>query len=158
MSFRSTVSLSLTCLFVSALPNVAVLAQEGAALPGIKPSVVTTEMSEEELMKNASLLLFYNQVAQMKLQLKNDGIELDSESALEGARRALAGEEVGVPMDKIQSVMSQMQKKVMAIRAEKQKSMQAEQEEMMAKMKELAAANKTEGEKYLAENARKEGV
>ena len=115
-------------------------------------------MSEEELMKNASLLLFFNQVAQMKLQLKSDGIELDTESALEGARRALAGEEVGVPMDKIQSVMSQMQTKVLAIRAKKQKEMAAQQKEMEAQLKELAAANKMEGEKYLAENAKKEGV
>ena len=151
MSFRSSVSLSLTCLVVSALPTVGVVAQDGNAAQGIKPAVVTTEMSDEELMKNASLILFYRQVAQMKLQLKSDGIELDTESALEGARRALAGEEVGVPMDKIQSVMSQMQTKVMAIQAKKQK-------EMEAQLKELDAANKMEGEKYLAENAKKEGV
>ena len=158
MSFRSSVSLSLTCLVVSALPTVGVVAQDGNAAQGIKPAVVTTEMSDEELMKNASLLLFFNQVAQMKLQLKSDGIELDTESALEGARRALAGEEVGVPMDKIQSVMSQMQTKVLAIRAKKQKEMAAQQKEMEAQLKELAAANKMEGEKYLAENAKKEGV
>jgi len=135
-----------------------VFAQEQGGIPGIKPAAVATEMSEEELTKTASLLLFYNQIAQMKMKLKGDGIALDEESALEGARRALAGEEVGVPMEKIQSVMGQMQKKVMAIRAKKQKEMEAQREVMMEKMKELAAKNKAEGEAYLAENGKKEGV
>ena len=158
MSFKSNVLFSVICLAALATPVTAVVAQGTAAIPGIKPAAVATELSEAELMKKASLILFYNQVAQMKLQLDRDGIALDSKSALEGVRRALEGEEVGVPIDDIKAVMTQMQKKVMAIRASQQKEMEAQREEMMAKMQELAAKNKTAGEAYLAENGKKEGV
>lgn len=158
MSLKSK-SLSLTlCAAVLTMASSNVFAQEQGAIPGIKPAVIATEMSEEEMMKTFSLLLVYNQLAQMKMQLKSDGIELDEKMALEGARRLFEGEEVGVPMEQIQSVMSQMQKRVAAIRQEKQKEMQAQQAKMMEQMKELAAKNEAEGKAYLAENAKKEGV
>lgn len=130
---------------------IAGVAQEGGAALGLKPAVVQTQLSDEELMKKVSLLLVYNQLGQMKAQLEADGFVLDKEMALEGARRVISGEEVGVPMEEISSVMTQMRDKVQAMQKQKQAV-------MMEKMKTLAADNKAEGEKYIAENAKKEGV
>jgi FKBP-type peptidyl-prolyl cis-trans isomerase len=141
----------MACIVALATPFAAVIAQDGAAVPGIKPAVVATEMSEEDLIKKASIVLVYNQLGRMLVQLKSDGIELDQEQALEGARRAIAGEPLGVSLDEARAVMMQLQKQAQATQAKRQK-------EMMAKMKELAATNKAEGEAYLAKNATKEGV
>lgn len=158
MSFKSKSLSSILCAAVLTMATSNALAQDQGAIPGIKPAVIATDMSDEEMMKTFSLLLVYNQLAQMKMQLKGDGFELDEKMALEGARRLFEGEEVGVPMEKIQMVMSEMQKKVMAVRQKKQQEMKVKQEEMMAQMKELAAKNEAEGKAYLAENAKKEGV
>lgn len=141
----------MTCVIALAMPFSSSIAQEGAAVPGIKPAVVETKMSDEDLIKKASVVLVYNQLGRMLVQLKADGIELDQEQALEGARRAIAGEPLGVSLDEARAVMTQLQKKAQASQAKRQ-------EEMMAKMKELAATNKAEGEAYFAENSKKEGV
>ncbi len=108
-------------------------------------------MSDEDLIRKASIVLVYNQLGRMLIQLKSDGIELDQEQALEGARRAIAGEPLGVSIEEARTVMMQLKKQADASQAKRQ-------EEMMAKMKELAATNKAEGEAYLAKNATKEGV
>ena len=134
------------------------VAQEQGATPGIKPAVIADEMSEEEMMKTFSLLLVYNQMAQMKTQLENDGFKLDDAAAIDAVKKVFAGEEVGVPQEKIVTVMGEMQKRVMAARAQQQQKLEAQREQMMAQMKELAAKNKVAGDAYLAENAKKEGV
>ncbi len=151
MSLNSKTLSLILCLAVATTTSSNVFAQDQGAIPGIKPAVIATEMSDEEMSKTFSMLLVYNQLAQMKMQLKGDGIELDQEAALEGARRVLAGEEVGIPLAKIQSVMSEMQKRVMASRQKKR-------QEMENQLREQAAKNKAEGEAFLAQNAKKEGV
>ena len=151
MSLRSRLFCSITCCVALATPIASTCAQEGGNGLGLKPAAVQTQLGNEELMKKVSLLLVYNQLGQMKAQLEADGFVLDKEMALEGARRVISGEEVGIPMEEITSVMSQMRDKVQ----EMQKKKQAE---MMAKMKKMAEENKLEGEKYLAENAKKDGV
>lgn len=151
MSLRSFLSSSIICCIAFAAPTASIFAQDAGNELGIKPAAVQTELSDEELMKKVSLLLVYNQLGQMKAQLEADGFVLDKEMALEGARRVISGEEVGLPMEEITSVMTQMRERVQVMQKKKQA-------EMMEKMKKMAEANKLEGEKYLAENAKKEGV
>ena len=97
-----------------------VFAQDQGGIPGIKPAAVETKMTEEEMIKKASTILIYNQLGQMLVALKQDGIELDQEAAIEGARRALAGEPLGITMDEAQSVMKNLQQKAEAGRAKLQ--------------------------------------
>lgn len=154
MSFKSSVLLSVLSIATLAMPTAAVVAQGEGGIPGIKPAAVATEMSEEEMIKKASTLLIYNRLAQMLIQLKQDGIELDQEAGLEGARLAIAGKPpsaMGVSMADAQSIMMKLQKRSQAAQEKRQA-------EMMEKMKALAAKNKTEGDAYLAENGKKEGV
>lgn len=138
-------------LAVLAIPASSAFAQGEGGVPGIKPANVATEMSEEEMMKKASTILIYNRLGQMLVQLKADGIELDMEAGMEGARRALAGEPIGVSMEEAQTIMGKLQQRA-------QQSQQKRRTEMMAQMKELAAKNKAEGDAYLTENGKKEGV
>ena len=133
------------------MPTSAVVAQGEGGIPGIKPATVATEMSEEEMTKKVSMILFHNQIKQMKASLEQEGVKLDTKSALEGVRLALEGKEVGIPLDEIASVMGQFQKKMIA-------SQKVKQAALMEKMKALAAKNKIEGDAYLAENGKKEGV
>ena len=151
MSFKSTVLFSSLCVAVLAAPMANVFAQDQGGIPGIKPAAVETKMTEEEMIKKASTILIYNQLGQMLVALKQDGIELDQEAAIEGARRALAGEPLGITMDEAQSVMKNLQQKAEAGRAKLQA-------EMMTKMKEMAAKNDAEGKAYFAENAKKPTV
>lgn len=158
MSFKfSTIVLPL-CLAVLAAPLSNVMAQDEPAAPGITPAAIADEMSDEEMMEAFSMLVVYNQIGQMRAQLEANGFELNSESALEGARRAFAGEEVGIPMEKITTVMGVMQKRYLAANAEKEKNIQAQREKMLAQLKELAAKNKAAGDAFMKENGAKEGV
>ena len=151
MSFKSSVLFSVLSIAALAMPTSAVVAQGEGGIPGIKPATVATEMSEEEMTKKVSMILFHNQIKQMKASLEQEGVKLDTKSALEGVRLAFEGKEVGIPLDEIASVMGQFQKKMIA-------SQKVKQAALMEKMKALAAKNKIEGDAYLAENGKKEGV
>ena len=151
MSLKSTVLFSSLCVAVLATPMATIFAQEQGGVPGIQPAAVETEMSEEEMIRKASTILIYNRLGQMLVQLKRDGIELDQEAGLEGARLALAGEPIGISMQDAQTIMMKMQKRAQANAAKRQA-------EMKVQMEALAAENKAKGNAYLAENAKKEGV
>lgn len=151
MSFRFNLLFSVLCLAAVGTTSSSAIAQDQGSIPGIKPAVVATELSEEEMIKKASIILVYNRLGQMMVQLKADGIELDQEQALEGARRAIAGEPIGVSMDDAQTIMNTLQKRA-------QKAQQKRREEMMVKMKALAEKNKADETAYFAENAKKPGV
>lgn len=150
MPFRTFFSLSLISLSMPAIFASTVSAQD-AAIPGIQPNVVATELSDDELMAKAGFLLGYNSMRQMTAELDRRGLKLNTEQVLAGAKKALDGEEVGIEMAEIQMVMEQFQKRVMA--ADK-----AMQERMMAEMRKSAEENAAEGKAFLAENAKKEGV
>jgi FKBP-type peptidyl-prolyl cis-trans isomerase FkpA/FKBP-type peptidyl-prolyl cis-trans isomerase FklB len=158
MSLKSNRLFSILCLAVFAAPVSSLVAQDQGGIPGIKPSVIATEMSEEEAMKKASLFMVYKNLEGMIAQLKEAGIELDKDQALEGARKALAGETLEINDEEARSFMMPVQKKMMAFQEQRQKEAMAQREQMMAQMKEMAEKNKTEGEAFLAENAKKEGV
>jgi len=158
MSFKFSNLVLTLCLVALTAPLPKAIAQDEAAAPGIKPAAIAKEMTEEEMLKTFSILIGYNQIGQIKAQLDNDGIAIDGDAAIEGARRAFAGEEVGIPIEEITTVMGEMQKRVLAARAEQQKDMQAQREKMMAQLKETAAKNRAAGEAYLKENAAKAGV
>ena len=151
MSFNSKALFSLFCLAVVSTPISNAFAQGEGGIPGIKPAVVTTEMSEEEAIKKATLFLVYNQLGPMVAQMKAAGIELDKEQAQEAFRRAFAGEPLGITAEEVRPAMEMIQAKF-------QEKQMARQQEMMAKMKEVATKNQAEGDAYLAENAKKEGV
>jgi len=158
MSFKFSNLVLTLCLVALTAPLPKAIAQDEAAAPGIKPAAIAKEMTEEEMLKTFSILIGYNQIGEIKAQLDNDGIAIDGDAAIEGARRAFAGEEVGIPIEEITTVMGEMQKRVLAARAEQQKDMQAQREKMMAQLKETAAKNRAAGEAYLKENGAKAGV
>jgi len=111
--------------------------EDKVEVPGIQPAAVSQKMSEEDFLKKASFLLAYNQMAQMNNDLKQSGIILDEEQIILGVKKALAGDPVGIEMPEIQSVMKELQSRMMKVKA---------------------AENETAGATYLAENAKKEGV
>ncbi len=72
------------------------------------------------------------------------GIELDLDAFLAGFKAAYAKQELSMSMEEIQAAMMSLQGKAQAAGQKK--------------MEEAGASAKTEGEAYLAENAKKEGV
>lgn len=162
MSFKSNSLFSFLCLAVVAAPVSSLIAQDQGAIPGIKPAAIATKMSDEEAMKKASMIIVFKNIEGMVAQLKEAGIEMDKEQALEGARRALAGEPLGYTEEEARPILMPLQTKMMALRdkmmAKQREQQMAQQEKMMAQMKEMAEKNKDEGAAFLAENAKKDGV
>jgi len=81
---------------------------------------------------------------QLGLDFKSKNIAIDTGAMTAGIKAAMEGTEPGLAKDEMRTVLSDIQKKVEAERAEKYKKASEE--------------NKMEGEKFLKENAAKEGV
>lgn len=75
---------------------------------------------------------------------KKQGIEINFEHFSQGARSAFLGEESEITAEETNTVMSAFQAKM--------------QEEMMRMQGEIAGKNQAEGEAFLAENKKREGV
>lgn len=76
--------------------------------------------------------------------LKRDAIDIDEDALIKGLRDALAGAKPLMTEKEIQETMQAFQKTMMAKQAEK--------------MKSIGDKNKKEGQAFLAENKKKEGV
>jgi FKBP-type peptidyl-prolyl cis-trans isomerase FklB len=82
---------------------------------------------------------------------KKMDVEINPDIFLKGLKDGVTGSEPALSEEEIRNAMDAFQKE----RKEKQKTMMAEQQKKLA---ELAEKNKEEGEKFLAENTKKEGV
>jgi FKBP-type peptidyl-prolyl cis-trans isomerase len=106
-------------------------AEEAAATPA--PSL------ESEISKES-----YAVGANIGRSIAEPGIELDMDAFLAGFKAAYAKQELSMSMEEIQAAMMSLQTKAQAAGQKK--------------MEEAGSTAKAEGEAYLAENAKKEGV
>ena len=119
--------------------------QEGSStIPGLIPKTVVDTPDEATLVQKSSYIIGFNATAQLMLDLKRQGVDVDMEKFTAGVQKALQGEEIGMTRDEIRSVMTAFAKVV--------------EKQQVEKMKAQAAKNRADGEAYLAENAKKETV
>lgn len=109
-----------------------------------KPASAKPTLSEEEILKAISYMQGFGQGHQMYLQYTEQGIALDEETMIQAFKDGLAGKEPTMTEDQMKQVMPQIQKYV--------------EQKYNEKARERAAINKQEGQDFLAENKKKEGV
>ena len=140
----SLVTVCATVVFVS--PSFSLLssvsAQEGGI--GIQPAAIADTGDEASLIEKASLVFGYNAIGKMAFEMKRQGLDLDMAKVIEGAQKAADGKDLGMTQEEVSALVTSLQG-----------VMKKKQMEMMT---EAAEKNKAEGEAYLAENAKKEGV
>ncbi len=113
-------------------------AEEAAATPA--PSL------ESEISKES-----YAVGANIGRSIAEPGIELDMDAFLAGFKAAYAKQELAMSMEEIQAAMMSLQGKA-------QSAAEKKQAEVNKEMEAAGVTAKAEGEAYLAENAKKEGV
>jgi FKBP-type peptidyl-prolyl cis-trans isomerase len=96
------------------------------------------------MLQKASKVFGYNAVGKLMFEMKRQGLDLDNEMVLEGATLAATGKDLGMSQEEVTALVSSLQ----TVMREKQTKMLAE----------AAVKNKADGEAYMAENAKKEGV
>ncbi|KJY95979.1 MULTISPECIES: FKBP-type peptidyl-prolyl cis-trans isomerase [Pseudoalteromonas] len=133
---KKTIKLSLVAASVLALTA----CNQEAAKPEVKEVKLETEAQQQSYGIGASVGNFLNKDLADKKEL---GIELDQELMLRGFKDALAGD-AKIEEEKIREVLTALDESVRAKQQEQAKA--------------AAQENLAEGEKYLAENAKKEGV
>ena len=99
---------------------------------------------EASMLQKASKVFGYNAVGKLMFEMKRQGLDLDNEMVLEGATLAATGKDLGMSQEEVTALVSSLQ----TVMREKQTKMLAE----------AAVKNKADGEAYMAENAKKEGV
>jgi len=133
---KKTIKLSLVAASVLALTA----CNQEAAKPEVKEVKLETEAQQQSYGIGASVGNFLNEDLANKKEL---GIELDQELMIRGFKDALAGD-AKIEEEKIREVLTALDESVRAKQQEQAKA--------------AAQENLAEGEKYLAENAKKEGV
>ncbi len=101
---------------------------------------VQTTTGDGSLEQKASYIIGFSEARRLMTELKQQGLTIDNKFMMEGITAALEGKEAKMDGEEIRAVMTALQEKL--------------QKEMIAKQ----AAKKAEGTKFLAENAKKEGV
>ncbi|RZF79590.1 FKBP-type peptidyl-prolyl cis-trans isomerase [Pseudoalteromonas sp. CO325X] len=133
---KKTIKLSLVAASVLALTA----CNQEAAKTEVKEVKLETEAQQQAYGIGASVGNFLNEDLANKKEL---GIELDQELMIRGFKDALAGD-AKIEEEKIREVLTALDESVRAKQQEQAKA--------------AAQENLAEGEKYLAENAKKEGV
>ncbi len=108
------------------------------ALPG------TAKAEDPQALKGEKERLGYSIGMDIGATLKRQGVEVDAESLARGMKDAFTGGKTLLTEDEARVEIEGYQKKMMEKQAEE--------------MKKLGEKNKAEGERFLAENAKKEGV
>ena len=111
---------------------------------GMQPATISEPMDESSMIQQASKIFGYNAVGRMATALEQQGLDLDAESVLAGAKMALEKKELDIAKEDVQAIMTSLQSQM--------------QEKAVEKMKVSADQNKAAGEAFLAENEKKEGV
>lgn len=114
------------------------------AAPGDAAATGDAATDEASLIDKVSLVFGYNAIGKMASDMKRQGLELNMKQVLTGAQMAADGKDLGMSREEVSRLVSSLQ----GIMREKQTKM----------MEEAAAKNKTDGEAFLAENGKKEGV
>lgn len=107
-------------------------------------SLNAQEAETASLIQKASKVFGYNAIGKMAFEMKRQGLELDMAMVIEGAELAAAGKDLGMTQEEVTALVSSLQTVI-----------REKQTEMLA---EAAVKNKADGEAYLAQNAKKEGV
>jgi FKBP-type peptidyl-prolyl cis-trans isomerase FklB len=84
-------------------------------------------------------------------RIKTESVDLDTDTFMKAFKEGYAGQTAAMTDEEMQEAMRPLQEEMNAKRAEEMKK-------LSEKKKELAEMNKKEGEAFLAENAKKEGV
>lgn len=114
---------------------------------GIQPKnigEVAESKDEDSLVEKVSMVFGYNAIGKMAFDMKRQGVELDMAKVLEGAKMAADGKDLGMDREEVSRLVSSLQ----GVMKEKQAKLMAE----------AAEKNKAEGDAFLAENEKKEGV
>lgn len=101
-------------------------------------------LDEAELLKTLCYMEGYGQGHEMYQKYKEQGIELDDELLIQAFKDGLSGEVPSMSEDDMRKAYPQIQNYL--------------NEKFTAKARERAVAMKAEGEEFLAENKKKEGV
>ncbi len=108
------------------------------------PAKAAEPADEASLIQKVSLVFGYNAIGKMAFDMKRQGLDLDMDQVLKGAKMAADGEDLGMKREEVSRLVTSLQ----GIMREKKTKLMAE----------AAEKNKAEGEAYLAENGKKEGV
>jgi len=84
-------------------------------------------------------------------RMKTESVDLDTDTFIKAFKDAYAGEKASMTDPEMQDAMRPLQEEMKTKRAEEMKK-------LSEKRKEVAEMNKKEGEEFLAENSKKEGV
>jgi FKBP-type peptidyl-prolyl cis-trans isomerase len=127
--------------FVMCLAISANAAEEAAAAPAESEAAPAAPAAglESELSKES-----YAVGANVGRSIAEPGIEIDLDAFLEGFKAAYNKQELSMTPEEIQTAMMSLSQKAQAAAAKKQA--------------EMGAAGKAEGDAFLAENAKKEGI
>lgn len=109
-----------------------------------EPAKAAEPADEASLIEKVSLVFGYNAIGKMAFDMKRQGLELNMEQVLKGAKMAADEQDLGMDREEVSRLVTSLQ----GIMREKKTKMMAE----------AAEKNKAEGEAYLAENEKKEGV
>ena len=109
-----------------------------------KPNAPLSNPAANEVLKNDVDKLSYSFGLNMGSNIKAQSIDVAAEAIYRGIQDGLAGKDPLMTQQEIQAIQDHFRKELMAKRE--------------AKANEMREKNKVEGEKFLAENAKKEGV
>ena len=115
-----------------------------AATNTFKPNAPLAKSEANAVLKNDVDKLSYSFGLNMGSNIKAQSIDVNGEAIYRGIQDGLAGKDPLMSQQEIQAIQDHFRKELMAKRE--------------AKASEMREKNKSEGEKFLAENAKKEGV
>ena len=111
----------------------------------------TGEPGAKEDSKSQQEKLSYSLGYKTGSNMKNNSVDLDPEIFIKAFREGLAGNQASMTDQQMDAILQVLQKKISAKQPERKK-------ELAERNKLLAERNKNEGDAFLAENAKKEGV
>jgi FKBP-type peptidyl-prolyl cis-trans isomerase FklB len=131
-------------LALQAAEPIAVPGSAGAPTNTFKANAPLAKAEANEVLKNDVDKLSYSFGLNMGSNIKAQSIDVNAEAISRGIQDGLAGKDPLMSQQEIQAIQDHFRKELMAKRE--------------AKAAEMREKNKAEGEKFLAENAKKEGV
>ena len=137
-------NLTLASSIIAGASSASFAQDQPAAGMGIQPAAIADTGDEASMIEKVSLVFGYNAIGKMSFEMKRQGLELDMDKVLEGAKLAADGSDLGMSQEEVKALVGSLQ----TVMREKQTKMMAE----------AADKNKAAGEAYLAKNSTKAGV
>ena len=133
----------------------AMAAEQQKATKDMKSQKGKTSVAEQQKdskgLKSQKEKLSYTLGYTTGKRIKTESVDLDTDTFTKAFKEGYAGQTAAMTDEEMQEAMRPLQKEMNAKRAEEMKK-------LSEKKKELAEMGKKEGEAFLAENAKKEGV